>query len=80
LNFVLDYAVRKVQEKHLENKLTGTHQLLAWTDDVNLLGHNINAYKGKQKFKEVGLEVNAEKIKYMLLPRHQNAGQNRDIS
>jgi hypothetical protein len=29
LNFVLDYAVRKVQEKHLENKLTGTHQLLA---------------------------------------------------
>jgi hypothetical protein len=29
--------------------------------------------------KEVGLEVNAEKTKYMLLPRHQNAGQNCDI-
>jgi hypothetical protein len=31
--------------------------------------------------KEVGLEVNTEKTKYtyMLLSRHQNAGQNRDI-
>jgi hypothetical protein len=29
--------------------------------------------------KEVGLEINLEKSKYMLLPRHQNAGQNRDI-
>jgi hypothetical protein len=29
--------------------------------------------------KEVGLEVNTEKIKYMLLSRHQNAGQNHDI-
>jgi hypothetical protein len=25
--------------------------------------------------KEVGLEINAEKTKYMLLSRHQNAGQ-----
>jgi hypothetical protein len=29
--------------------------------------------------KEVGLELNVEKTKYMLLPRHQNADQNRDI-
>jgi uncharacterized protein YjaG (DUF416 family) len=29
--------------------------------------------------REVGLEVNAEKTKYMLLCRHQNAGQNHDI-
>jgi hypothetical protein len=26
-----------------------------------------------------GLEVNTEKIKYMLLSRHQNAGQNHDV-
>jgi hypothetical protein len=30
--------------------------------------------------KEVGLEVNAEKTKYMLLSRHQNAGQNHAIN
>jgi hypothetical protein len=29
--------------------------------------------------KEVGLEINVEKTKYMLLSRHQNVGQNRDI-
>jgi hypothetical protein len=29
--------------------------------------------------KEVGLDVNTEKTKYMLLSRHQNAGQNCDI-
>jgi hypothetical protein len=28
---------------------------------------------------EVGLEVNTEKTKYMLLFRHQNAGQNHEI-
>jgi hypothetical protein len=27
---------------------------------------------------EVGLEVNTEKTEYMLLSRHQNAGQNHD--
>jgi hypothetical protein len=30
--------------------------------------------------KEVALEVNTEKTKYMLLSRHQNAGQNHDIN
>jgi hypothetical protein len=29
--------------------------------------------------KEVGLEINVEKTKYMLLSRHQNSGRNRDI-
>jgi hypothetical protein len=29
--------------------------------------------------KEVGLEINVEETKYMLLSRHQNGGQNRDI-
>jgi hypothetical protein len=29
--------------------------------------------------KEVGLEINVEKTKYMLLSHHQNAGQNWDI-
>jgi hypothetical protein len=29
--------------------------------------------------KEFGLEINVERSKYMLLSRHQNAGQNRDI-
>jgi ribosomal protein S2 len=50
---------------------------------VNLLGDNIGAIKKNMGTlidanKEVDLEVNTEKTKYMLLSRHKNAGQNHD--
>jgi hypothetical protein len=39
--FVSEYAIRKVQEIQVGLKLNGTHQLLFYADDVNLLGVNI---------------------------------------
>jgi hypothetical protein len=59
------------------------HQLLVYADDANILGDNIDAIKKKQLLidasKEVGLEVNTEKTKYILLSCHQSAGQNHDL-
>jgi hypothetical protein len=83
-NFALECAISKVQENQVGLNLNGTHQFLAFADNVSLLGDNQDTIEKNTETlidasKEIGLEINVEKTKYMLLSCHQNAGQNRDI-
>jgi hypothetical protein len=85
VSFALKYVIRKVQENQAGLKVNGTHQLLVYPDDVNLLGDNIDTIKKNTQTlidanNEVGLEVNTEKLSiYCCLVTRMNAGQNHNI-
>jgi hypothetical protein len=65
-------------------KLNGTHDLLAYADDMNVVGDNIDMIKKNTETligasKKVGPEISVERTMYMHLSQYQNAGQNWDI-
>jgi len=70
-NFALEYAIKRVQVSQDGLTLNGTHQLLAYAD-VNILGESVHTAKENAEAlvvatKEIGLEVNADKTKYMVV-------------
>jgi hypothetical protein len=48
-NFALEYAIRRVQVKQDGLKLNGTHQLLIYADDVNIMGGSEHTVQEKQR-------------------------------
>ena len=65
---------RLVQVNQDGLKLNGTHQLLAYADDVNILEGSAHTVKENTEAlvvtsKEIRLEVNADKTKHMVISR-----------
>jgi hypothetical protein len=61
-------------------KLNHTHQLLAYADDVNILGGSVHTVKENAKALVVaGLEVNTDKTTYKVMSRDRNAGWGHSV-
>ena len=60
-NFAVEYAIRRVQVKQDGLKLSGTHQLLVYADDDNILGGSILTMKNNtETFLIVSKEIDLE--------------------
>ena len=84
-NFALEYSNWRVHVYQDGFKLNGTHQLLVYANDVNILGGSIHAIKKNTEAfvvaseeTELEVRVNADKIKYVVLS-NQNAGRSHYI-
>jgi hypothetical protein len=80
LNYALEYAIRRVQLIQNGWKLNSTHRILVYADYINIFGKSVHNIKENAEVlieisKVIGLEVNADKSKYMVMSRDQHAGQ-----
>jgi len=65
-------------------KLNGTHQLLVYADDDNVLGGSVHTPKENAEAsvvgsKELGLEENSDKTNYMVMSRDENEGRSHSM-
>jgi len=72
------HAIKRVQVIQKGMKLNGPHQLLVYADDVNIMGGIVHTIKENAEAlvvanTEIGLDINSDKTKYMVMCQDQNA-------
>jgi len=77
-NLALEYAIMRVHVDQEGLKLSGTYHLVC-ADKFDMLGGSVHTLKNDRvalvdDSKETGLEVNADKTKYMVIFQDQDAG------
>ena len=82
-NFGLGHAFRRVQVNQNCLKLNG-NQLLVYAGDVNALGGSVHTIEKNAEAlvvgsKETRIQVNADKTKYTVMSRDQNARRSHNI-
>jgi len=80
----VEYTIRRVHVDQDGFKLNGTHQLLVYADDVNIMGKRVETIKKSTEalvlaIKVTVLKVNADKSKYIVMSSDQNAGQSHNM-
>ena len=83
-NFALEYAIREVQEIRVGLDMNGIHQVLAYADDVNLMGDCIRTIERNTAVllnacNNIELTVNTGKTKYMEIGQHRGMIANDHI-
>jgi hypothetical protein len=68
----VEYTIRRVHADQDGFNLNGTHQLLVYADDVNIMGKRVETIKKSTEAlvlasKVTVFEVNADKCKYVVL-------------
>jgi len=78
-DIALEYTIRRVQVDQ-DGLLNGTRQLLVYADGINIMDGNVQTIKKNPEAlligsKKIGLDVNADKTKHMVMTGYQNAGR-----
>ena len=82
-NLVLEHAIKSLEDKE-GVQLNGIHKLLVYADDIVLLGDSDEILKDnmhilRSNTRELGLEVNVNKTKYMVTRRNASCNANGQL-
>jgi hypothetical protein len=66
-NFALEYTIRNVQGNQEVLEMNGTHPVLVFTDDVNMLDKYHKKHRSSVRvYREVGVELTQRRLSILL--------------